>query len=547
MSYKSRWWRGGDNHTGTSGRDWLFGGRGDNTIDARGGNDFVWTGRGHDKIDGGSGNDFIHSGRGSDTVNGGAGSDRVCAGSGDDVGVYNVSENAGARDFYNGGRGNDLLILQMSHAQFESAEVKADLAAFDSFLARNDHGCRHHSFQFDAFDLKVKGWERYEVQFTDSVNTDDVEADKNAAPQAVGDHLSYNPGIIQIQESEPNDPAPGSMLAGAQVIERSSFGVAPSGDVGNDSLPRVEITGNIAGNQPVSGPDANDVDLYAIKLHAGETLILDIDHAYTPANPMNAQLFVMDESGTVLLENDDALTTMEEEGAGSFSPRDSFLEFTDPGTGGTYYVAVSTWNNDPLGSSGQFSDTGYVPGDYVLNVSIDNPDSDLGALVVSADELLANDSDPDGNSLSITSVGNAINGSVEMTDSGDILFKPGTDSPGSFDYTANDGNGAESTATVTVNGKEVTGTDSNDVFVSTAENELFSGKDGNDTFNFSTGSGHDTIADFALGMDTLAITDSMTVGGMQTLGNDTLVDFSSGDSVLLVGVSGVPDVNDLFV
>jgi hypothetical protein len=48
-------------------------------------------------------------------------------------------------------------------------------------------------------------------------------------------------------------------------------------------------------------------------------------------------------------------------------------------------------------------------------------------------------------------------------------------------------------------------------------------------------------------MDTLAITDITTVDGMQTLGNDTLVDFSSGDSVLLVGVSGVPDVNDLFV
>ena len=98
MSCKSRWWRGGGDQTGTSGRDWLFGARGDNTIDARAGNDFVWTGRGHDNINGGSGNDLIRSGRGSDNVNGGAGSDRVFAGSGDDVGVYNVSENAGARE-----------------------------------------------------------------------------------------------------------------------------------------------------------------------------------------------------------------------------------------------------------------------------------------------------------------------------------------------------------------------------------------------------------------------------------------------------------------
>ena len=540
MFCKGRWWRGGGDQTGTSGRDWLFGGRGDHTIDARAGNDFVWTGRGQDNINGGSGNDFIRSGRGSDNVNGGAGSDRVCAGSGDDVGVYNVSENAGARDLYNGGRGDDLLVLQMSHAQFESAEVKADLAAFDAFLAGQGHSFHHHSFQFDAFDLKVRGWERYEIQFTDS-----VEADTNAAPQAVSDQLSYNPGTIQIQESEPNDPSAGSMLADAQVIERSSFGVAPSGEVANDSLPRVEITGNIAGNLPVSGPDANDVDLYAINLHAGETLILDIDHAYSPTNPMNAQLFVMDENGAVLMGNDDA--PMDLGGDGSSSPRDSYLEFTDPGSGGTYYVAVSTWNNDPLGSPGLFSDTGYVPGDYTLNVSIDNADSDLGALVVSADELLANDSDPDGNSLTITSVGNAINGSVEMNDEGDILFKPGTDSPGSFDYTISDGMGAESTATVTINGTQVTGSDSNDVFVSTAENELFSGKDGNDTFSFATGSGHDAIADFTPGSDVLTITDSMSVSGAQSIGNDTLVGFDSGDSVLLVGVSGVPDVNDLFV
>lgn len=544
MSCKSWWWRGGGNQTGTSGKDWLFGGRGDNVIDARGGNDFIWAGRGHDIVHGGSGHDYILGGRGNDNLNGDSGSDRVYAGSGDDTGVYNVSENAGARDVYHGGRGNDVLVLQMTHAEFESAQVKADLEAFDSFLARQGSACHHHSFRFEAFDLKVKGWERYEIQFTDSVEADNNAA-KNTAPQAAGDNLTYSSDVVTIQESEPNDPDQGSKFADAQVIERANFRIAPSEDVGNESLPRVSIVGAIAGNLPVTGPDANDVDLFAIKLQPGETLILDIDHAFEPGSQMNAQLFVMDASGSVLLENDDAPTSMG--GAGSLSPRDSYLEFTDPGSGGTYYVAISTWNNDPLGSSGNFSDFGFVPGQYVLNVSIDNPAPDLGALVIGADELLANDSDADGDSLAITKVGNAINGTVEISDSGDILFKPGTDSPGSFDYTISDGKGAESTATVTVNAKPVTGTASNDVLISTSENELFSGGDGNDTFNFATGSGHDTISDFTRGSDVLAITDSMSVGGVQPLGNDTLIDFDTGDSVLLVGVSGVTDVNDLFV
>jgi hypothetical protein len=335
------------------------------------------------------------------------------------------------------------------------------------------------------------------------------------------------------------------LSATAQVIERSSFHVAPSEDVGDDSLPRVTITGAIAGSLPVTGPNANDVDLFAITLQAGEKLILDIDYAFRPESQMNAQLFLMDESGKVLVEADDAPTSMG--GTGSLSPRDPYLEFTDDGSGGTYYVAVSTWNNDPLGPSGKFNDFGFMPGEYVLNVSIDNPTPDLGAFVVTPDKLLANDFDADGESLVITNVGNGINGKVELINTGDILFKPGADSPGSFEYTVRDGNGGESTATVTVNGNRIVGTASDDVLAGTPEPDLFVGGDGSDTFNFSTGTGNDTIADFARGIDALAITDSMLVHDFQTLGNDTLVNFDTGDSVLLVGVSGVTDVNDLFV
>ena len=496
----------------------MFGGRGDNSIDARGGNDFVWAGRGRDTVDGGAGND------------------RVFAGSGDDSGIYTVSENVGSKDYYNGGRGNDLLVLRMTHAEYAAA--KADLLAFDAFLAEQAHSWRHHSFQFKSFDLKVKNWERYEVQLTDS-----EPVIENAAPVAADDTLSFDSGFAPIQELEVNDPAQGSLSA-AQVIERSSFRIAPSADVGDDTLFRVSITGTIEGTLPVTGPNANDVDLFAISLEAGEKLILDIDYGFLPESQMNSQLFLMDGSGTVLLDNDNA--PKELGGSGSTDLRDAYLEFTDPGSGGTYYVAVSTWNNDPLGSTGMFSDSGYTPGDYVLNVSIDNAAPDLGALVITADELLENDSDADADTLVITGVSNAINGTVEMTSSGDILFKSAADSPGSFDYTISDGNGGESLATVTVNGNRIAGTASDDNLVSTPQADLFVGDEGNDTFHFATGSGNDTIADFTIGSDALAITDTMLVSDAQVVDNGTLVNFDSGDSVLLVGVSAVGDVNDLF-
>jgi len=531
--------RGNDTVDGGDGRDWIWGRGGDDEIDGGAGNDRVSGGRGNDTVDGGAGNDRVSGGRGNDTVDGGAGSDKVYAGSGDDRGSYTVAENVGSKDYYNGGRGDDVLVLRMTHAEYASQQVQADLTAFDTFLAEQGNSWKQQFFKFQAFDLKVKHWESYEIELTDNP----PQATKKALSEAVDDRLTFDSGFGGIPEIEPNDPSEKPLSESAQVIERSSFRAAPSAEVENDALPRVVITGGIAGSLPVVGANANDVDLFAITLRAGEKLILDIDHAFLPGSPMNAQLFLMDENGEVVKENDDAPTNAG--GTGSTSPRDPYLEFEEPDAGGTYYVAVSTWDNDPLGASGQFSDFGFVPGDYVLNVSIDNGAADLGAYVISADELLENDSNPGGGLLTITGVDDAVNGSVELTNAGEILFKAATDSPGSFEYTLTDENGVQSTATVTVNGNPINGTEFADVLSSTSEDDLFVGGAQGDRFEFSTGSGNNTIADFELGIDALAITDAMLATGVQTLGTDTLVNFDSGGSVLLVGVTGVSDVGEL--
>jgi hypothetical protein len=69
-------------------------------------------------------------------------------------------------------------------------------------------------------------------------------------------------------------------------------------------------------------------------------------------------------------------------------------------------------------------------------------------------DVLDNDSDPDGDSLSIDSVGNPVNGSTAIvTKSGTdyVRYTPGTNTGTvTFDYTASDGNGGTNTATVTV-------------------------------------------------------------------------------------------------
>lgn len=569
MSCKSWWRRGNENMTNTPERDWLFGGRGHNTIDGRGGNDFIWAGRGNDTVLGGEGhdwvfsgtgddvvesedgNDRIHAGHGDDVVDGGAGNDSIHAGSGDDVVIHNVTENAGFRDYYDGGRGSDVLVLQMTHAEFNSAAVQADLSALDALLSRNG-GCFGQAFQFEAFDLRVRNFERYEIELTDAIPRP-LPINRQTAPQAQDDIVLVATGVVPIVETESNDPNGLPLADTAQVIERSSFRVEPSADVGDDTLPRVSIEGSIAYSSDASQipePNPNDVDLYAITLKAGETLILDIDYGFNPLlrKSLITQLFVQDADGNVLADNYQAPTTLG--GDGSVSVFDAYLEFTDSGAGGTYYVSVSSFDNDPATAPGEFNNGGMVTGEYVLNVSIGNPAPDLGALVITSDMLIANDIDADGDTLTIVSVGNPVNGEVEISAEGQILFRPvSDDSPGSFDYTVSDGNGGESTASVTVNGNPVIGTASDDTLVSTPDADMLVGGSGGDTFNFATGSGNDTIADFEAGIDSLHITDTMGVASVREISsNDTLVSFDTGDSVLLVGVTGVSDPNnDLFV
>jgi VCBS repeat-containing protein len=75
------------------------------------------------------------------------------------------------------------------------------------------------------------------------------------------------------------------------------------------------------------------------------------------------------------------------------------------------------------------------------------------ALVINPADLLANDTDADGDVLSIVSVEDAEHGSVEINEDGEIVFTPEENYHGEagFSYTVSDGNGGTDTATVTLN------------------------------------------------------------------------------------------------
>ena len=82
----------------------------------------------------------------------------------------------------------------------------------------------------------------------------------------------------------------------------------------------------------------------------------------------------------------------------------------------------------------------------VFNLQEDN------LLTIAPSSLLANDSDIDGDVLSVLSVGNATHGTVSINGSGDIIFTPqfNYSGPASFEYTVSDGNGGTDVAKVAI-------------------------------------------------------------------------------------------------
>lgn len=83
-------------------------------------------------------------------------------------------------------------------------------------------------------------------------------------------------------------------------------------------------------------------------------------------------------------------------------------------------------------------------------------------------DVLANDTDADGDTLFVSDFTQGISGTVSMTGSGELIYAPQASFPGSdsFSYTVSDGNGGQDTATVSL-----TVSDTNRVVVS-SDNSL---------------------------------------------------------------------------
>lgn len=99
---------GDDLLDGGSDDDHLYGGEGTDTILGGDGDDMAHGGQDDDTLLGGEGNDALHGNYGNDTLLGGAGLDSLFGGVGDDL--VSGADDAGERDYLNGGDGDDTLV-----------------------------------------------------------------------------------------------------------------------------------------------------------------------------------------------------------------------------------------------------------------------------------------------------------------------------------------------------------------------------------------------------------------------------------------------------
>jgi VCBS repeat-containing protein len=145
--------------------------------------------------------------------------------------------------------------------------------------------------------------------------------------------------------------------------------------------------------------------------------------------------FTQPPNGTLVDNNDGTLTYTP---TGEFNGTDSFTYTINDGFGetatATVTITVNSVNDAPLATAD------------AVSTPQDNP------LVIATATLLGNDTDIDGDPLSVDSVGNPANGTLTDVGNGSYTYTPnagftGTDS---FTYTVTDGNGGTDTATVTV-------------------------------------------------------------------------------------------------
>ena len=188
-----------------------------------------------------------------------------------------------------------------------------------------------------------------------------------------------------------------------------------------------------ANSAPVAGDDAaSTTEDTAVTIPASTLLSNDSD---VDADALDITAVAGATKGSAALNSDDSVTfTPNADYNGSASFEYTIADGRGGSDSATVTVTVSAANDAPK-ATGDAASTG-----------------EDSSVTMAAATLLSNDSDVDGDSLEIASVGNATKGTAVLNEDGSVTFTPNADhnGPASFEYTIADGRGGSDSATVTV-------------------------------------------------------------------------------------------------
>ena len=305
---------GDDIINGADGEDVAFGGNGNDRFFLGSGNDNVFGEDGNDLADGESGDDLLVGGNGDDILFGSIGDDTLVGDAGVDVLVSGVGS-----DSISGGAGDDVVIgVDPFVPAFGFGGIGGGVAPFEIDTLTGGEGSDLFFLGDNGTVLGITREDGPQVYYVGGGNSDyalitdfNLSEDVIQLPATSLLAASFSVSVTEFADA-------GQLLSNAQVI--------PSGSATLNS-----ISGTLSSD--------NDVDLFRITLGDAPFFATTVGGA-----DFDTQLFLFNESGVLVDE----------------------MTISAPQAPGNYFLAISSFNNDPAGTPPIFSNSGFFSGSYTI-------------------------------------------------------------------------------------------------------------------------------------------------------------------------------------
>ncbi|UWR20910.1 cadherin-like domain-containing protein [Sulfitobacter sp. S190] len=402
------------------GDDSLLGGAGDDTILGEGGDDTLEGGSGDDSLLGGTGDDSFVGGTGADVISGGADSDTITGGTGGDV-------------VDGGTTGDDRDVLDLSDA--------GPLRVVDETVDE-DGDSTSGTIEFLGDDGEV-------IDTLTFTEIEELILPENTGPNAVDDEAETDEDTTVIIPVLTNDTDPEGDALSVTAASSDDGDVSINDDGTLSFTPAPDFNGSATIDYTITdGNGGSDTATVTVDVAPVNDAPVAVDDSDETTSDTAVTIPVLDNDSDV---DGDALSVtsatsadgdvvINDDGTITFTPNPDFsgdatIDYTiSDRNGGTddavVTVAVEAVNAPP-----------------VARDDSDETDEDTAVTI----DILGNDSDPDGDALTVTAA-TSPDGDVVINDDGTVTFTPDADFNGeaTIDYTITDGNGGEDTAQVSV-------------------------------------------------------------------------------------------------